>query len=313
VSSPQDLLVVNRDYLPTLLRLLENAEHSVDVLAYSFSIGRSFGPFNTRSQSFQVAQKLAELTKRRPVPVHVRVYLEGERETSERNSVTAHFLKRAGVEIVMGTTHAKGFCIDKKYLLFGSTNLTDQSLRKNNETNLVTTRSSAVKQFLRYFDYYWKGGTHGGIRLKSPLFADGSFKKPLLDLIKNARRTIEFSIYFFDFREVEEALLQAHGRGVKIRGFVHDHRSFALSYVKRTRATVQRLKRAGIRDLTFGPDDLFTHSKFLVADRSTLMIGTGNWLVEDVTTQPQLYFKLSDANLCRELADVLGEQIAKQE
>ena len=166
-----------------------------------------------------------------------------------------------------------------------------------------------MKEFLRYFNYHWKGGHHGGIRLRPPFFPDGTFKDELIHVIDGAKKTIHFSIYFFDHREIEAALIRAHERGVKIRGLVHRHLSFALSYIYRNRATMKRLRDAGMDDLHSGIPWTFSHAKYLIADKKELVLGTGNWLVEDVKIHPQLYVHLSEKSLSAKLIAHLDREI----
>lgn len=308
-SKIEALLVVDDNYLPILMQLLEHAQTSVGIIAYSFAIGSAGGVLAKSAAPYKIAAQLVELKKKRKSKIKIRLYLEGERETVERNRITANFLKKAGVEIKYGATHAKGFSIDHKMVLFGSTNLTNQSIVKNNETNLLLTEPKAVNGFDQYFEHLWSGGKHGGVRLAAPMIADGGFKTELIDLIGRAKKKLEFSIYFFHHTEIEEALIAAHTRGVKVRGFVHNHQAFAMSYVRRTRGTVERLKAAGIKDLHYGPTSLFTHSKYMIADRQELLLGTGNWLHEDVKVHPQLYILLKDAQIAKQLAVHLAGQI----
>ena len=299
------LVVTNQDYLPTLLPLIKKAKKSIDVMSYSFAIGSAAGKITTSGAPFKIAQALVERSKE----IKIRFFTEGLRETVERNSVTAKYLEKNGVEVVYGSTHAKGFCFDKKTVFFGSTNLTNQSIMKNNEANLLIKDAKAAREFMRYFDYHWEGGVHGGITLKNPFLADGDFKDELIDLIDRAKRSIGFSIYFFNHREIEEALIRAHERGVKIKGFIHQHASFALSYIWANRSTVKRMKKAGIEDLHWGPLHLFSHAKYIVVDGKETMLGTGNWLVEDVVTHPQLYVHLKDVSVARSLLKHLKWQI----
>ena len=308
-AKSQTLLVTERYYLPALIRLLGSAEESIDVLAYSFSLGGSAG-LDFKSATYKIAAKLIS-RKKTERSMRIRVYLEGERDTASRNRIAGRLLEKNGIEVHYGSTHAKGFRIDSKFVLFGSTNLTNQSINKNFETNLFTDEPAAVTEFGRYFDHLWEGGRHGGVKLKKPLYADGAFKKELLATIAKAKKTIHFSIYFFDQDEIAKALIAAHRRGVHVAGFLHDHRSFALSYVRRTRKTAERLAKAGIADLHLAPPTLFTHSKYLIADRSVLALGTGNWLDEDVEIHPQLYIFLRDKALAGQLAKHLLEQIKK--
>lgn len=304
------LLVTDTDYLPVLLRLLTHARASIDILAYSFAIASATGRLNKESAPFQIAQTLADLKRKKP-ELRVRLYIEGERETADRNAVTARFLEEHGIEVVHGATHAKGFCVDDRYVLLGSTNLTQQSVMKNNETNLLFDDEEVAKGFEAYFAHLWRGGRHGGIELAPPLYADGAFQPMLLDLIDGAKKSLHFSIYFFDQKEVERALIRAHERGVKITGFIHDHTTFAMPYVHRTRRTAKRLLDAGITGLHYGPTHLFSHSKWLVKDRKIIALGTGNWLDQDIEIHPQLYVKWESAALGKELLAWLAVKIKR--
>lgn len=299
------LVVTNQDFLPTLLPLIKKAKKSIDIMSYSFAIGSAAGKITTSGAPFKIAQALVERSKE----IKIRLFTEGFRETVERNSVTAKYLEKNGVEVVYGSTHAKGFCFDKKKVFFGSTNLTNQSIMKNNEANFLIKDAKSAKEFMRYFDYHWEGGEHGGITLKKPFLADGDFKDELIDLIDRAKKTIGFSIYFFNHREIETALIRAHERGVKVKGFIHQHSSFALPYIWANRSTVKRMKKAGIEDLHWGPPHLFSHAKYIVMDGKETMLGTGNWLVEDVVTHPQLYVHLKDVSVARSLLKHLKWQI----
>lgn len=303
------LVITNQDFLPTLLPLLKKAKKSIDVMSYSFAIGSAAGKHSVKGAPYQIAEVLSQMSKNK---IKVRLFTEGLRETVERNSVTAKFLEKSGVEVVYGSTHAKGFCIDKKIVFFGSTNLTNQSIMKNNEANLLIKDAKLAKEFLRYFDYHWEGGGHGGITLKKPFLADGDFKNDLIDLIERSKKTIGFSIYFFNHKEIEAALIRAHERGVKVKGFIHQHASFALPYIWANRSTVKRMKKAGIEDLHWGPPHTFSHAKYIIADGKEVMLGTGNWLVEDVVTHPQLYIHLKNVAVSRALTKHLNWQIKTQ-
>lgn len=305
-------VVVNQDYLETVLELISKAKSSIDILSFSFAIGSAGGKHAAKSAPFKIAEKLVEVKKKKGDALSIRFFTEGLRETVDRNRVTADFLEAAGVEVVYGSTHAKGFCFDKKIVFFGSTNLTNQSIMKNNEANLLIRDAKMAKEFMRYFEHLWEGGHHGEITLKEPFLADGDFKDVLIDMIDRAKKYVEFSIYFFNHHEIENAIIRAYDRGVKVKGFIHQHASFALPYIWANRSTVKRMRTAGIEDLHFGPLHTFSHAKYIIADRKECMLGTGNWLVEDVTTHPQIYIHLKDASVSKELLKHLNWQIKTQ-
>lgn len=310
--TPKISVIVNEDYLPALLKLLGSARKSIDIISFSFAIGSAAGKLATTGAPFQVARKLVEIKEKKGDKMRIRFFTEGLRETVDRNRVTAEYLAASGIEVRYGSTHAKGFCIDGKIVLFGSTNLTNQSVRKNNEANLLIEDKKLSSEFLRYFEHLWSGGHHGEIHLKGPWLADGDFMDDLIHLIDHAKKTIHFSIYFFNHREIEQALIRAHERGVKVRGFIHQHNSFALPYIWANRSTVKRMKKAGIEELYFGPPTTFSHAKFLVADSLEVSLGTGNWLVEDVLIHPQLFIHLKDRKVAKKLIAFLEWEITSQ-
>jgi phosphatidylserine/phosphatidylglycerophosphate/cardiolipin synthase-like enzyme len=298
-------LVTDQNYLKTLLKLLDQAQYKIDILAFSFAIGSASGAISKWGAPFQIAEKLAEVKKKLKSKIQIRLYIEGERETSSRNQVTANYLKKHGVRIKYGATHAKGFAIDDHIVFFGSTNLTQQSIAKNNEANFLIDDEAVAAEFEKYFKHLWKGGRHGGIHLNPPLLADGDFKDKLIEIINNAKKSVEFSIYFFNHAEIESALIKAHKRGVKVSGFVHNHGAFAMSYVRKSIATVRRMYATGIKKVYLGPINLFSHAKFLIADGKQVIMGTGNWLIEDVKIHPQLYIALEDRSLAKKMSAYL--------
>jgi phosphatidylserine/phosphatidylglycerophosphate/cardiolipin synthase-like enzyme len=311
-SKSKAKLVVNEDYLPVLLKFLPKAKKTIDIMAFSWGLSVARGEISGKGAPYEIVKALIDLKAKRGKTLRIRLFTEGQRETYERNKITADHLKEHGVEVRFGSTHAKGFCIDEKILYFGSTNLTNQSIMKNNEANLLIEDKKIASEFMRYFEYHWKGGEHGGIKLKLPMLADGDFEEAIIKMIDSAKRRIDFSIYFFDDRDIENALIRAHERGVKVKGFIHQHNSFALSYIWRNRSTAKRMRNAGIEDLHFSVPTKFSHAKFIVVDGKECALGTGNWLKEDVHIHPQLYVQLKDPVLSKALIKYLDWEIKNQ-
>lgn len=305
-------LITNDQYLGALLKVLDRAKKQIDILSFSFAIGTSNGKINTKSSPYIIAQKIKDLKLKHGKKLRVRFFVEGLRETADRNSITGKFLEDAGVEVVYGSTHAKGFCIDGRFILFGSTNLTQQSIIKNNEANLLIDDKKIAKGFTEYFEHLWNGGGHGEIELSPPLLADGAFKDVLIDMIDRSKKSVSFAIYFFNYKEISDALIRAHDRGVKVSGFVHQHLSFALSYIYANRRTVKNLRERGLTEIYFSVPNKFSHSKYLVIDNMELLLGTGNWLKQDVFIHPQLYIHLKNSIVARELAKNVKWLIKKE-
>jgi hypothetical protein len=99
---------------------------------------------------------------------------------------------------------------------------------------------------------------------------------------------------------------------VKVSGLIHQHASFALSYIRANRSTVKRLKIAGITDLYWGRSYKFSHSKYIIVDNKEVAVGTGNWLNEDVLIHPQLYIHLKDVTFAKNLSKHFKWQIESE-
>ena len=235
-------------------------------MAFAFSTSSASQKTNS---ALSFANHLESIKSGNP-SLEIKLFLEGLRQTKEKNALTANRLDRSGIDVKFGSTHVKAICVDERFLLIGSTNLTSQSIDKNFEMNLFTDDPKNAKSFSKYFKHYWNGGGHNGCRLKPPLYADSDFVAELIKCIDRAKTSIHLSIYFFSYPEIEDALTSAHARGVDITGLFHSHDTFAMEYVRATGRTAARLKNAGIKNLYFAPKTLFSHSKYLIADQRTV-------------------------------------------
>ncbi len=302
-------LVTDQNYLNTLLNELQLATEEINIIAFSFAIDDGQGRILPTNAANQVAQKLIAIKKLRGPAIVIRLFIEGDRSTAGRNKLTGDLLEQAGVIVKYGSTHAKGFSIDRKKVLFGSTNLTSQSMLKNNETNILSDDPLIVLGFNQFFENLISGGNWGSIELSPPMLADGVYKKALIDAINSAKVSLEFSIYYFNDADIENALVKAFQRGVNVRGYFNQREIPGSNLVERNRQTVGRMKKAGIGELYFALETAFTHSKYLIIDHKKIFLGTGNWNYSDVNNYRQLYVELDEARLANKLSGLLDEQI----
>ena len=302
-------LVTDQDYFPTLLKELDHAEKSIDILSFSFAIDDGKGQIQSSGEAFLVAKRLADLKKEKGDALTIRLFIEGERSTVDRNKITGDFLEKTGVIVKYGSTHAKGFLIDHKRILFGSTNLTIQSMTKNNETNIVSDETKMIKGFSDFFENLWSDGAIGSVHLEKPMIADSAYKEAILQVIRSAKKSLDFSIYYFNDHDFEKELVAASERGVHVRGYLNQREIPGSNLVEKNRQTVSRMKALGLSDLHFAKDTSFTHSKYIIQDKKEVFLGTGNWNYSDVFNYRQLYVQLDDLQLAKELSLHLDEQI----
>ena len=103
---------------------------------------------------------------------------------------------------------------------------------------------------------------------------------PLLAAIKKARKSIELVIFRFNRDDIERALHAAVGRGVKVHALIaHTNQGGA----GRLRKLEQRLLGAGATVDRTGDDFIRYHGKFMVVDRTTLLVLGFNYTLLDIT------------------------------
>jgi len=147
----------------------------------------------------------------------------------------------------------------------------------------------------------------GPIALFSP---DDKPTLKLIDLIKNARISINTAIYMFSDKTIAEELVLAHKRGVKIKVVID--RASTGEYGK-----AQLLHDNGIPVSVFDTDEkkvfahthikedprffnnaALMHNKFMVIDHKLLWTGSFNWSVAANKKNQENIIILDDKNLC---------------
>ena len=107
---------------------------------------------------------------------------------------------------------------------------------------------------------------------------DGS--APLIAAIKKATKSIELVIFRFNRDDIERALTAAVARGVQVHALIaHTNQGGS----GRLRKLEQRLLAAGATVDRTGDDFIRYHSKFMIVDRTTLLVLGYNYTRQDVT------------------------------
>src|SRR6185436_1570759 len=103
---------------------------------------------------------------------------------------------------------------------------------------------------------------------------------PLLAAIKKARKSIELVIFRFDRDEIERALHAAVKRGVQVHALIAHTNQGGTG---RLRKLEQRLLGAGATVDRTGDDFIRYHGKFMIVDRTTLLVLGFNYTLLDIT------------------------------
>jgi len=161
-------------------------------------------------------------------------------DDTEAEKENIQILKNAGIDIVddedsSALMHDKFLIIDSKVVWTGSANYTYYSFFKNNE-NLVKITSQKVanvylEEFNEIYTHNYIEGAYISENLEIYFSPEDDFEQRLLELIEQAKHSIDFLAYAFTSRPIANALKKMYDKGIVIRG-VFDKRWNSNQYSK---------------------------------------------------------------------------------
>lgn len=272
--------VVNKEYEPRVLALIESAEKTLRIVHFSC---------NDDSTVDNIIAALKDAANR---GVDVQMLMEGDLED---NLVRVKELTAAGIRAKVDTsgryTHAKLFVADRSRSLFGSTNLSYKSIRYNNETNLYIDGAATGNFFHEYSDSLWNDPeatpdlppvTNPEIGLVRTL-KSGDYVPAVTPLLAAAQERIDLLIYGYnlnpkypdsDVHKLTSLIVEAHKRGVKVRILLE-----ASDYndtLNELNQVIADHYGAACIPVRFDPIDTISHAKLLLVD-GTGVVGSNNW------------------------------------
>ena len=149
-SGCQAILLTNEAYFPALLKAIDEAQSEIFMSIFSFKAG-----VHKNSYPDRILGHLAKAVKR-GVKVIVILETTGNRsdELNIQNRETGKLLEEKGVQVYFDspykTTHTKLIVIDQRLVLLGSHNLTQASMKYNNEASILLDSSELAKRARDY-------------------------------------------------------------------------------------------------------------------------------------------------------------------
>ena len=149
-SGCQAILLTNEDYLPALIKAIDEAQSEIFMSIFSFKAG-----VHKSSYPDRILGHLVKAVKR---GVDVKVILETtgrlHDELNTQNRQTGNLLEEKGVKVYFDsprtTTHTKLIVIDERVVILGSHNLTQSALKYNNEISIMLSRPDLAKRARNY-------------------------------------------------------------------------------------------------------------------------------------------------------------------
>ncbi len=326
--------VPGENYLAELPGLIKSAKNSVTILHFNF--------FTETGETRKLASLLKSRKRQNP-SLQVNIVLEGEKDAGKddgaatRNNLTKKFFEGSGINVSFisglkkegvkpGVTHAKAVVVDD-VLLTGSTNLTNTSVTKNNEFNILINEPKAAN-FARL--YIQSLQTKSSVLYPTSLelehakvLTDDTFLPEALKIIDEATAgdTLNIATYFFrvdgegdqDAVKILSALTQAKGRGVKIKLYLERNNNPKVN-PDITNANIHvanKLFDAGI-DVYLDAEEKISHAKMILLDgkKKILLQGSTNLYRGDMNENHQINIRLDDPAIVAKAQAWLTAKIA---
>ena len=309
----------NRTYYDELLESVKKAETSLNVVMATANYYPDY-PGGLQSQLYDA------LVSAKSRGVRVRIVLD-ESNWSEgvnkTNKNTARHLRNRGLEVKFDdpevTTHAKMIIVDKEIVFLGSSNWNFPTYTETYQSNIKLVSRKIARFYSQFFNALWLGETPKELSLP-----EGITKRSIIPLISTDKtrayyetagkfiREAEKSIHLLLFKIARysnfgrsksnlltERLVRARKRGVEVR-IILDVNDWSSQINQTNRETALWFLGKGVRNVKFDSPHTTTHSKILIVDGESVLIGSSNWS----------YYSLSE-NLEIDLAIKNMPQVAK--
>jgi len=299
--------VFNDEYPETLIDMINNSEKTIMACHFNYVSRGATGK--------RIMEALIAASKR---GVGITFFFEGDKKgVGEANKKTAKIFEENGIKAVMDSeekiTHAKMVVVDSKYVLAGSTNLTDNSMRNNNESNLFIASPLVAKTLETYVNDLISSDT-GDVSLDSgfgseevKVITDRNFFENALEMIKTAKSEIRVATYLFSYPESHpeynvsrlfQGLIDARKRGVKVKVILErSSKDFNKHIFEINRKTVKILNENGVTDILYDDPERISHAKLLIKDTGEVLAGSTNWYGAEIDSAHQVNFVIRNGEL----------------
>ncbi len=294
LPSPVIRPVVNRDYLPAVLALIEGAKQTIDFIQLEFH----YDPTVKRIQD-----ALGAAARR---GVRVRGLIDN---SIDFNRKSLPFLVKFGIDAALDTpekmTHAKLFIADGERILIGSTNLSGNSIDNNNETNVYVEDKVLGAYFRAYFEALREDSAAEpkvGAAQASSITAvvNRQYYPEVSRMLGGAKKRIWVIMYGARYYQGSEtslvnklldALVAARRRGVEVRVLM-DLSDYNRKLNEINAETKARLEKDGIA-VRYDREDVTTHAKLVLVDDAAV-VGSVNWGYDALERRNEASLIISD-------------------
>jgi len=285
IGEPDDAV-----YCQAVLGAIAEAEETIDILLSSVSTSDN-----------PILPALAEAAERGIV---VRALLDASDwapEITTKNQPALSYFLDHGIEARFDdpavTLHSKLVIVDRETVILGSSNWNRYALTEHRQADVLIRDASIGEFYVNYFNALWDE-TQSNQALELPNdFGDvptilpladlpdvASYAHVLLDLLLSAERSIHVSMYRMSYysgygdslaNDLLDALVDAAHRGLDVKVLLDDCAYYEDSAAANLTSAIVLLQR-GV-EVRLDAANLTTHSKLVVIDGETVLLGSTNW------------------------------------
>lgn len=301
VERPKLEVVTDTEYVDAAVRIIREADTEIALVQFLFVYGDA------------VARLQRELGEAAARGVKVRVLLDEEVERSRR---TIPYLERLGIEAKLDSpekrTHVKLLLADRRVALFGSSNWSDASLMKTNETNILVEDDRVGEALQRYYESLWShSGKNFAGTFNAPgitIFFDREYEAALMERLKSAEK-IDLQLYAVrhypndpsspSTRALDQTAAAAK-RGLPVRVIVEE--SDYNDVTNEINDPSAEFLRGSGADVRRDPIGRTSHAKMLLTEDGVL-IGSSNWGYGAFRQYHELNVFITDTEAVREFRE----------
>jgi cardiolipin synthase A/B len=292
IDMARSLIVLPDDSAEPILAAIAGAARSLRIKMFVFS-------------DPQLLDAVIAARRRR---VRVRVILNTARRDGERdNERTRRRLEGADIEVSGGNpalhlTHEKSMVIDDTVGFVESLNWATRNLQKARDYAVVTTRRHDVEEIVECFEADWHCRPFAPREKSHLVWCPGAGRERICHFIDEARRSLFIQNERFQDAVINERLVRAVRRGVKVRVMARPLHTLSPDKLVEGVGGLRILDDVGVKVRKL--KHLRLHGKILLADNVAAIVGSINFAPGSLDDRRELAIAVRDATIIDRLRKV---------